>query len=45
MTPADREEALALQQQIAGTLPGGDWTRLRTLTSELADLLFYVEER
>lgn len=45
MTPADREDTLALQRQIEETLQSGDWARLRTLASEIADLLFYVEER
>jgi hypothetical protein len=45
MTPADREDTLALQRQIEETLQSGDFTRLRALASEIADLLFYVEER
>ena len=45
MTPADREEALALQQQIEATLQSGDWARLPAQVGEIADLLFYVEER
>jgi hypothetical protein len=45
MTPADREETLVLQKQIEETLQRGDWARLSTLAAEIADLLFYVEER
>jgi molecular chaperone DnaK len=45
MTATDREEALVLQQQIEEMLQRGDWARLSTLAAEIADLLFYVEER
>jgi molecular chaperone DnaK len=45
MTPEDREDALALQAQIEDALKAGDWDRLRAQARELADLLFYVEER
>jgi hypothetical protein len=45
MTPEDREEALALQRGIEDALKAGDWERLRAQAGELADLLFYVEER
>ncbi len=45
MPPEDRGEALALQRQIENALHAGDWQRLREQARELADLLFYVEER
>jgi molecular chaperone DnaK len=45
MTPEDREEALGLQRQIEDAFKAGDWERLRGQARELADLLFYVEER
>ncbi len=45
MTSEDREEALALQRQIEDALKAGDWERLHAQARELADLLFYVEER
>jgi molecular chaperone DnaK (HSP70) len=45
MTPDDREEAKTLQGQIEDALAAGDWARLREPAGELADLLFYVEER
>ena len=45
MTPEDREEASALQRQIGDALKAGDWGRLRAQAGDLADLLFYVEER
>lgn len=45
MTQEDREEALGLQKQIEDALRAGDWERVRAQMGELADLLFYVEER
>jgi molecular chaperone DnaK len=45
MTPEDREEALALQRRIEDALKAADWERVRAQAGELADLLFYVEER
>jgi molecular chaperone DnaK (HSP70) len=44
MTAEDREEAIALHEQIEGALQTADWEALRTVMTELADLLFYVEE-
>lgn len=44
MNPEDREEAIALHEQLEGALNAADWERLRQAMSELADLLFYVEE-
>ncbi len=44
MNAEDREEAIALHEQIESALNAADWQRLREATAELADLLFYVEE-
>jgi hypothetical protein len=44
MNAEDREEAIALHEQIENALNTADWPRLREATTELADLLFYVEE-
>jgi molecular chaperone DnaK len=44
MNVEDREEAIALHEQIENALNTADWQRLREATAELADLLFYVEE-
>jgi hypothetical protein len=44
MNAEDREEAIALHEQIEGALHASDWQRLSEATAELADLLFYVEE-
>jgi molecular chaperone DnaK len=44
MNVEDREEAIALHEQIESALNATDWQRLRAATAELADLLFYVEE-
>ena len=44
MTAEDREEAIALHEQIEGALQTADWEALRPAMTELADLLFYVEE-
>ena len=45
MTSEDRDEAMGLQREIEQALKAGDWERVRTQMGELADLLFYVEER
>jgi molecular chaperone DnaK (HSP70) len=45
MTPEDREESQALQRRLEDALKAGDRAQLRAHASELADLLFYVEER
>jgi len=44
MNAEDREEAIALHEHIEDALNTADWQRLREATTELADLLFYVEE-
>jgi molecular chaperone DnaK (HSP70) len=44
MNTEDREEAIGLNEQIEGALNAADWQRLQTVMTELADLLFYVEE-
>jgi hypothetical protein len=44
MTPDDREDAIALHEQIEVALTASDRERLGKLTAELADLVFYVEE-
>jgi molecular chaperone DnaK len=44
MNAEDREEAVSLHEQIEGALQAADWNQLRTAMTELADLLFYVEE-
>lgn len=44
MNPEDREEAIALHEQIESALNAADWEQLRQAMTELADLLFYVEE-
>lgn len=43
MAAEDREEAIALHEQIQGAMGAEEWDRLGTLTAQLADLLFYVE--
>jgi molecular chaperone DnaK len=45
MTAEDREEAIALHEQIENALNAADRDQLRQAMTELADLLFYVEER
>ena len=40
-----REEALGLQRRIEDALKAGDWECLRAEAGELANLLFYIEER
>jgi molecular chaperone DnaK (HSP70) len=44
MTAEDREEAIALHEQLEAAMNAQDWDRLRDASTELADLLFYVEE-
>jgi molecular chaperone DnaK len=44
MSAEDREEAIALHETIEDALAANDRERLREVTAELADLLFYVEE-
>ncbi len=44
MSAEDRAEAVALQQALDTAIRGGDWDRLRHAATDLADLLFYVEE-
>ncbi len=45
MNNDDREEAIGLHEQIEHALSTPDWERLHAAMTELADLLFYVEER
>jgi molecular chaperone DnaK len=44
MNAEDREEAISLHEQIESALSTADWDQLHTAMTELADLLFYVEE-
>ncbi len=44
MSAEDREEAIALHEQLEAAMGTRDWDRLRDASTELADLLFYVEE-
>jgi molecular chaperone DnaK (HSP70) len=44
MTPEDREEAIALHEQLEAAMGAQDWDQLREASTDLADLLFYVEE-
>jgi molecular chaperone DnaK (HSP70) len=44
MTLEDREEAIALHEQIADALKTAQWQSLHAAMTTLADLLFYVEE-
>jgi molecular chaperone DnaK len=44
MTAADREEAIALHEQLEAAMSAQDWDQLREASTDLADLLFYVEE-
>jgi len=44
MTPEDREEAIALHEQIEEALKAAQWQPLHAAMTTLADLLFYVEE-
>jgi molecular chaperone DnaK (HSP70) len=45
MNSDDREEAIGLHEQIEQALQRSDWHQLQSTMTELADLLFYVEER
>ena len=45
MNNDDREEAIGLHEQIEHALNASDWGQLQVAMTELADLLFYVEER
>jgi molecular chaperone DnaK len=44
MTAEDREEAIALHEQLEVAMDAQDWDQLRDASTDLADLLFYVEE-
>ena len=44
MTTEDREEAIALHEQIEDALKTAQWQPLHAAMTTLADLLFYVEE-
>jgi hypothetical protein len=44
MTAEDREEAIALHEQLESAMNAQDWDQLRGASTDLADLLFYVEE-
>ena len=44
MTAEDREEAIALHEQIEEALKTAQWQPLHAAMTTLADLLFYVEE-
>jgi molecular chaperone DnaK (HSP70) len=44
MAAEDREEAIALHEQLEVAMNASDWRRLREASAELANLLFYVEE-
>jgi molecular chaperone DnaK (HSP70) len=44
MTDEDREEAIALHEQIEDALTAAQWQPLHAAVTALADLLFYVEE-
>jgi molecular chaperone DnaK len=44
MTAEDREEAIALHEQVEAAMGAQDWDQLREASTDLADLLFYVEE-
>jgi len=44
MTAEDREEAIALHEQIEDALKTAQWQPLQVAMTALADLLFYVEE-
>ena len=44
MTSEDREEAIALHEQLEAAMNAQDWDQLREASTDLADLLFYVEE-
>ena len=44
MTAEDREEAITLHEKLEAAMSAQDWDRLRDASTDLADLLFYVEE-
>jgi molecular chaperone DnaK (HSP70) len=44
MNAEDREEAISFHEQLEDALTTANWSRLRAVMTELADLLFYVEE-
>ena len=44
MSAEDREEAIGFHETLEAALQARDWARLREAVTELADLLFYVEE-
>jgi molecular chaperone DnaK len=44
MTAEDREEAIGLHEQLEAAMNAQDWDQLRETSTDLADLLFYVEE-
>ena len=44
MTAEDREEAITLHEQLEAAMSAQDWDQLRDASTDLADLLFYVEE-
>jgi molecular chaperone DnaK len=44
MTAEDRDEAIALHEELEAAMNAQAWDRLREASAELADLLFYVEE-
>ena len=44
MTAEDRDEAIALHEELEAAINAQAWDRLREASAELADLLFYVEE-
>jgi hypothetical protein len=44
MAAEDREEAIALHEQLEVAMNASDWRRLGEASAELANLLFYVEE-
>ena len=44
MNVDDREEAISFHEQLEDALTTANWSRLRAVMTELADLLFYVEE-
>ena len=44
MTAEDREEAITLHEQLEAAMSAQDWDQLREASTDLADLLFYVEE-
>ncbi len=45
MAPEDREEAIELNQSLESAKRAGDQAALKSVSEELADLLFFVEEK